>query len=121
MTRRLMAGLEQSEKEIQNAILQFLDFQPGFYFANQTVGIWDDKIKAHRKNPAAVTGVSDICGYYSDGRAVYIEVKKPSNKRRPPHQVEFIERANANNCIAIFATSLDEVISLFDKLGKGEI
>ena len=113
--------MDRLEKDIESAILQYLEFQPGFYYKQKTVGTFSKEIGQYLRNPQAITGVPDICGYYSDGRAVYIEVKRPSNKRRPPHQVAFIERANENNCIAIFATSLDEVIELFDglKAGKG--
>lgn len=100
-----------SEKDIEKQILHYLEFLPGcFAWKNNTTGVFDPQKKVFRKpqNKFAINGVSDILGIYK-GRFLAIEVKKPSNKLRPEHQIQFINNVIKNGGIAFFATSVEEV------------
>jgi penicillin-binding protein-related factor A (putative recombinase) len=101
----------QTEKEIETSILQYLEHLPGcFAWKSNTVGVFDPAKRVYRKskNKFAINGVSDILGIYH-GRFLAIEVKRPSNKERPEHQVQFIQNILKQGGIAFFATSVEEV------------
>jgi hypothetical protein len=100
-----------SEKAIETAILTFLNYLPKCYaWKNNSTGIYDTKAGTYRKNrnKHVINGVSDIIGIYR-GRPLFIEVKRPCNKKRPDEQVNFIERIKGMGGIAGFATSVDDV------------
>lgn len=59
-------------------------------------------------------GCPDIIGQLVDGRALYIEVKKPSG-RVSPEQAEFIQRAVTFNACAFVARSVADVFAELDK------
>ena len=59
-------------------------------------------------------GCPDIIGQLIDGRALWIEVKKPSG-RVSPEQAEFIARANRFNACAFVARSVSDVFAELDK------
>jgi hypothetical protein len=58
-------------------------------------------------------GSPDIHGYLKGGRALFVEVKRPSG-RVSPEQREFIERAAKHGCVAILARSVDELWKAMD-------
>ena len=98
-----------TEKEIENAILDYLTLLPGTYFKNNTVGIYDPIKKVHRKpGKHHRNGVSDILGIDANGRFVAIEVKTPSGKVSD-NQKLFIEDINKHGGIAFVARSVDDV------------
>lgn len=47
---------------------------------------------------------------------LYIEVKRPGGGRRPA-QLQFIEEAKADGCIAFFAESWEDVVREFESIG----
>jgi hypothetical protein len=53
-------------------------------------------------------GSPDIHGYLKDGRALFVETKRPSGRKRK-EQVEWINRASRHGCVAFFARSIDDV------------
>jgi hypothetical protein len=53
-------------------------------------------------------GSPDIHGYLIDGRALFVECKRRSGRKRQ-EQVEWIERAAAHGCAAFFARSVEDV------------
>ena len=109
------------EEIIQEGILSFLEIAPGYYYRQKTVGTFSKEVGKYLLNPQHTTGVSDILGIYPDGRFVAIEVKTPENKKRPEEQVKFVNNINRNNGIALFATSKEEIMELFDELALEKI
>lgn len=109
----------QTEKEIETAILRVLEAHRIFAWKNNSTAIYDPVRKVFRKskNKYAINGVSDILGVFN-GQFLAIEVKRPCNKERPEHQQNFIDLINKNGGIAFFATSIDEVR---DRLGLCKI
>lgn len=66
----------------------------------------------------APEGTPDVCGYQRrDGRAVFVEVKRPKGHRRES-QVQFIQGARTSGCIAGFAESVQEAIDLILSASK---
>ena len=53
-------------------------------------------------------GQPDVCGYLNDGRALFVEVKKPSGEVTP-EQAEFLQSARSAGCVAFVARSVDDV------------
>jgi penicillin-binding protein-related factor A (putative recombinase) len=114
---------KQKEKQIENAILEYLAMVPGFEAWNvDTVGIFDPKTGGYRqkKKGPQQKGVSDIIGFYK-GKFWAIEVKTPERMYRKdgterkgavsPEQKHFIKTAQDNGQIGIVVTSVDEVHS----------
>ena len=127
--------LQTKEKDIENSILQWLSYQrEGFYWKNNSVGIYDPKRKAFRlsKNPYFIRGVSDILGIYK-GQFCAFEVKTPAEyrhvmkhweryrigqitnkgQRRLVNQVDFICRIREKGGIAGFVCNIEMVKELF--------
>lgn len=101
----------QTEKQIENAILEYLSFRTDCYaWKNNTTGIFDKERGCFRKPKGKylINGVSDILGVFR-GRFLAIEVKTPKNKKRPEHQVAFLQSVNEMGGIGFFATSVKEV------------
>jgi hypothetical protein len=53
-------------------------------------------------------GSPDIHGYLVDGRALFVETKRPSGRKRK-EQIEWIERARRHGCAAFFARRIEDV------------
>jgi penicillin-binding protein-related factor A (putative recombinase) len=101
----------RTEKELETAILSYLNYLPGcFAWKNNSTGIYDPVKKVFRKpkNIYAINGVADVLGSYR-GKLLAIEVKLPTNKKRNPEQTLFLKRVIDSGGIAFYATSLDEV------------
>ena len=73
---------EPTEKEIENSILDYLKTQEGFFWKNQSVGIWDNAKKTYRRsnNRHHLNGVADILGVLPGGYFCAIEVKSKRGK-----------------------------------------
>ena len=97
------------EKEIQNAILDYLAHCPGKFWTNASTGIYDPVKKCFRRTPRHfVAGVSDILGVLPDGTFVAIEVKTAKG-RVSENQKKFLEDIQRCNGIAFVARSIDDV------------
>jgi len=99
-----------SEKEIQNAILDYLALLPNcIAFPVQNGAIFDPTRNIFRK-PAKHwrKGVSDILGIFN-GKPLAIEVKKPKSYASK-EQKRFIEDYKFQGGIAFIARSVQEVI-----------
>ena len=97
-----------SEKNIQAAIIEYLellDRQGVLKFWRQNSGVFRVDNRFIR---AGVSGIPDICGYVSGGKALFIEVKRIGGKKRLD-QVAFVENAKRFGAIAFFASSVDDV------------
>ena len=106
-----------TEKQIENTILEYLNFLPEcIAWKNQSIGIWDPVRKAYRKphNKWHINGSSDILGIYKQ-QFLAIEVNAPKNRSRPKHQKQFIEMIKVHGGIAGFCSSIEDVEDLLDR------
>lgn len=128
---------DQSEKEIENTILEFLERSPGcLFYKNNNGGVYDTQKAIFRKNQSRFipNGASDLYGsFYSI--ASFTEVKTPKEytyimknygrlkgyfgdckkQSRYRDQIFFIETNRSQGNIAFFAESVDRVK---EELGK---
>lgn len=81
-----------------------------FFWVNDTLGIFDKKINAYRKNtdPFRIKGPSDILGILSDGRFLAVEVKTDKG-RVSEDQAFFIAEVKRRGGIAFVARSIEDV------------
>ena len=104
------------EKQIENAILSYLNYLPKCYaWKNNTVGIYDKAKGAYRKATGKfnINGVADILGTY-DGVLVAIEVKTKTGKPSKD-QEQFLNRVKSLGAIAGIARSVDEARGLINE------
>ena len=103
-----------TERDIQSQIRCALAPYATTFRINVGSGYTKDGRYFHTGDPA---GFSDLFGVrHSDGKAFFIEVKKPGGKVRP-EQENFIKKMNARGAIAGIARSPEDAI----KLIKGEM
>lgn len=100
----------QSEKQIENQIINFLRIVGVFCWKNQSTGIYDPTKKIFRRsnNYNHLRGVSDILGVV-DGKFLAIEVKSESG-RLTVEQKAFLQNIRAQGGIAFEARSLVDVV-----------
>jgi len=102
----------RSEKEIENAILDYLALVPGFEaWKVDTVGVYDAQkgVRRKRSSKHRYKGVPDIIGFYK-GRFWAVEVKTPKRRSQTtPEQAEFLKLATHNGQVAMVATSVEDV------------
>jgi len=110
-------GLDLSEKEIQNQILEYLYNRGIFCWRQNTIGVFDERRGCYIKNRSrfAIKGVSDILGVLPKGRILAIEVKSRKGKVSP-EQEEFLKKVLQQGGVAILARSLEDVIAELDYL-----
>lgn len=116
MKRRLQRAVpsvkktKPSEKDIENAILQALQFIPeSKFWKNQSVGIYDPTRKTFRsRSRYQIKGVSDILGIWR-GRMVCIEVKSAKG-RLSPEQASFLEEMRNLGALSLVARSVSDVL-----------
>lgn len=58
------------------------------------------------------TGHSDLYGVRPDGRAVFVEVKKPKTGKASEEQKKFIEAVKKKNALAGFARSVEDALKI---------
>jgi hypothetical protein len=110
-------NVEQSEADIQRAILRYLRLHPKVEFAGRfnrgaVAATYKGRTSFVRFN--TIEGFPDIHGLLRDGRALYVEVKRPG-ARPTEAQQQFIERAVRAGAVAIVATSLEDVQAVLDR------
>ena len=98
------------EKEIENLILDYLSYRPGYYWKNQSVGIYDPTKRKFRKsnNRHHVLGVADILGVKNDGQFVAIEVKTKKG-RLSENQKSYLQKVADNGGLSFVARSIEDV------------
>ena len=106
--------LKITEKMVENQILEYLiNVIKIQCWKNNNIGVFDSTKGNYRTKTKYEkiygTGQSDIIGLMPDGRFLAIEVKAPTNKLRPDHQQDFIDRINSNGGVAFFADSISVV------------
>lgn len=106
---------EPKESDIQSAILRALRVHPAvaFFWRQNTGAMAIGEGKARRFVRFGPKGMPDICGFLTDGRALYIECKTRTG-RVSPEQQEFHDRAKKAGCVAIIARSVGDVWAVLD-------
>lgn len=105
---------QMSEADLQKSILDWLAYQKGQYWRQNTGAMPVESNGKKRFIRFGVKGVADILGINDKGQFVAIEVKKKPNK--PSQEQEtFIQMVNYWGGIGIVAYSLDDVIKAFSK------
>lgn len=103
---------QQSEKDIQTQILDYLVLKNIFHWRSNTgVAKYTDSRGKERFVKFGEKGISDILGIFK-GIFFAIEVKKLKNKPTK-HQANFLQNVKDNGGIAIVARSVDDVFILF--------
>lgn len=102
------------EKEIQKFILDYLlTCRNGYFWRNNTVGVFDPTRKQFRKNAQQEKGVADILGIFN-GKFIAIECKASGIKTLRPDQENFKERFEKSGGIFYLANDIDEFIKWFE-------
>lgn len=105
------------EKDIQKGILQYLDVKRIFAWRNNTGG-------GYQSNPSgksyfvrfSVKGAPDIIGIMPNGKFLAIEVKRPG-QLPSEDQLWFLKEVASKGGVAIVASSIDEVETVFKEHG----
>jgi hypothetical protein len=108
---------EPTEAAVLSAILRALRLHPAVKHAwRQNTGAFvvGEEAGAKRYFRSGPKGSPDIHGYLRDGRALFIEVKRPSG-RITPEQQSFINDAAGAGCVALVARSVSEVWERLDE------
>ena len=112
-----MRKLKVKEKDIQNAILAWLNYNGFFCWPMQNQGQYDPIKKIYRKPPKwFVYGVPDIMVAMQYGIVLFIEVKTPVGKLSE-HQQQFKARLGALGHKYVVAKSVEDVAMFMGKMG----
>ena len=106
-----------TEKEIENSILAYLQTQKGFFWKNQSVGVWDNVKKTYRKpnNRFHINGVADILGCLPGGKFIALEVKTRKG-RATQNQKDFLQRISMLGGKAAIVKSIDDVKAVLEEM-----
>lgn len=103
-----------SEADVQRALIAALRVHPSVAFAHRintrVVDVVDRKTaRGTRPMVTAPKGHPDIAGMLRDGRALYIEAKRPGGKLTD-EQAAFLTAVNAHGGLGIVADSVDTLL-----------
>lgn len=103
---------------IKNQICSWLTIKKIFFFAHDSVGIWNPtrKVFMSNKSPYRIKGVSDILGVLPGGQFLAIEVKAEKG-RLTPEQKTFLLTVNLNGGVAFMARGINDVINEMQERG----
>jgi hypothetical protein len=98
------------EKEIENAIIDYLRLKHWLVFRVHNVTQYDSHLGAYRTaGKGFIHGVADLCAM-KECRLVWIEVKTPRGKQSPA-QKSFEARVKLEQFEYLLARSIDDVIA----------
>lgn len=108
---------EPTEKEIENSILAYLQTQKGFFWKNQSVGVWDNVRKTYRKpnNRFHINGTADVLGCLPGGKFIALEVKTKRG-RATQNQKDFLQRISVLGGKAAIVKSIDDVKAVLEEM-----
>ncbi len=96
-----------SEADIQTFILDFLTTSRiGYFWRNNTVGVYDPTRCIYRKNKKQEKGIPDILGVMC-GRFIAIECKSSTVKKLSDDQEKFKEQFERSDGIFYMANDID--------------
>ena len=105
------------EKEVQAAIIQAFKVQHRITLHKidaGAAGMRSGLPKGGRGYSGLPAGFPDLMGVIPpNGRALFIEVKRPGQKPRP-NQTDFLERFRAAGCVAFWADSVDSALAQYE-------
>jgi len=98
------------EKDIQRVVLQWLALAGVFAFRVNSGGMrWrDTKGKSRYMQFNGAEGCSDVVGVLPDGRALFVEVKRPGGKATEK-QLGFLAAAQTAGAVAVVATGVEDL------------
>lgn len=102
---------EPRESDVQHAVLQALHMHPAVAHAHRmNTGVFRPQRKDGSTGfvRAGFNGCPDVIGMLKGGRALYVEVKRPSGKTTP-EQAAFLQSAAKDGALAFVARSADDV------------
>lgn len=97
-----------TETDIQTAIRIELSKRGCFVQRTNSATLYT---KDGRPVRIGIPGQSDLCGHRPDGRAFYIEVKKPGEKPRE-NQERFLRQMRDSGALAGIAHSVEEAVGI---------
>lgn len=105
-----------TEGDVKNAIMLELS-KRGCKIFNRPTGNFYIKTAQGEYKPIKVNvrGASDLQGHRPDGRAVYLEVKKPGHKTNNQHleeQSNFLEQMRKSGALAGMAESVEQAVEI---------
>lgn len=104
--------MKKAETILQSKIIAAL-CQNGCYARNHTVGNFFTQYGGRIQ--VGTPGESDIDGFrFSDGKAIYIEVKLPGEHPRPEQQ-RFLDAMSRHGAITGCAHSVEEAVNLVNR------
>jgi hypothetical protein len=117
--RRRAVSAEPLERELRKTIVAYLRTRPDIVFAgsfNSGQAVETSSTGNERYiRMNTVPGFPDIHGLMQGGRALYIEVKRPTTRKRlTREQTEFLERARSAGAIAGVAISVEDAAKLIE-------
>lgn len=109
-----MSVLNDLEKDVQNAICDYLSLRRVMFWRQSNHAVYSKKQERFLKPPKyARKGVPDILGITKSGTFFGIEVKRSKGGRQSKEQKEFMDDVRAAGGIYILASSIDDIFVLF--------
>lgn len=111
---------KQLEKDIQDAIIQWLGYQPSTFVWRQNAGMRVSEYKGTRHvfRAASVAGISDIIGVWN-GKPLAIEVKRPGGKPTES-QLQFLNDFARAGGIAMVVYDVSQVQEVFNQITEAK-
>jgi hypothetical protein len=109
--------MTRKESDVQRAILDYLKLRGIFAYRMKNEGTFDPTCHVWRKG-TGTPGLPDIGGVLPGGRALFIEVKRPGQRRKDgkfksgvitDYQKMFIAKAKMAGAVAFVADSVEAV------------
>ena len=115
---------KELEHEVQKAICQYLDIRKIFYFAVPNGGHRHIKVATKLKSEGVKAGIPDLC-LLKDGKAYFIEVKRPKTVHSPKgrvtkNQVEVFGKITDEGCKVEVAYGVEDVRECLHQWGFGD-
>lgn len=102
-----------SESDIQKTALEFLNIY-GFFWRNNTTGIYNPYKKCFMKNGQMLKGVPDILGIFK-GKFIAVECKASNVKKLSEDQEIFRNNFEARGGVFYLCNDIDSLISWFSE------
>lgn len=107
---------EPKESDVQRAVLHALALHPAVAHAHRmNTGVFRPQRRDGSTGfvRAGFKGCPDVVGMLKGGRALYVEVKRPSGKTTDD-QEQFLAQATRDGAVAFVARSADDVYRVLD-------
>ena len=92
------------EEDVKKRIVTWLRLQEFVDFIHD-----NDKTKVRARKYTKTKALPDLIGNFVGGRAMYVEVKDPSNNVRRYDQLQFLEERRRQGAFACLANSVEQL------------